>query len=383
MSTRTPRAPTSSPVVNVKRKLSSSGVTGDKLNGHISVSRKNSITGLKARRKSSFINLKKLAIEDDDFVLEELMNESIAKTSDLSFCIKELSHQYMKSNVARIVILLAAILSCIIYVVETYLRNGESDAFVVFAVIADVVIFLTFLTDYVFHVIFAAQKSIYIFSLSGVIDFASLFAVANLFITTDLSFLPLFRLMRVIKIIRLFRTASIMNVERPTPPSASEAITFEIISLIVGILVSVFLASAILFTITQEFDNTFIYSYDDTFDMKDDITFFDCVYIVLEILSTLGFGDFIPGNFLGRFYVVAVLAIALTVIPMKVGQLIDIIGKRPRYLNEYVIGSGGKPHIIVYADLNQENFQRLVLLILSQGTNDPEVVEGENYVMCM
>lgn len=346
-------------------------------NGTIAVSRKKSTSGVFASRKGSFM-LKNLTSEDDDFIVEDMKYESIThKTSDISFWLNELAHAYMKSNITRIVILFAAILSCIIYVVETYLRHTESDAFIAFALVSDLAIFIIFLMDYIFNIVFAANKRVYIFSMSGIIDFTSLFAVANLFITTDLSFLPLFRLMRVIKIIRLFRTASIMNVERPTPPSASEAITFEIISLIVGMVVSIFLASAVLFTITQEFENTFIYSFDDSFSMKDDATFFDCVYIVLEILSTLGFGDFIPGNFLGRFYVVAVLAIALTIIPMKVGQLIDIIGKKPRYLNEYITGSDSKPHIIVYADLNHENFQRFVLLILSQGTNDPEVVEGK------
>lgn len=364
-------------IEHVRRKSSSGGILGD----NISLSRKLSNAKVFSSRKG----LKNLSNEVDDFLPEDLMyeRESASKSSDLKFFIHELANQYMKSNETRIVILLAAILSCIIYVVETYLRNGESDAFNIFTVIADIVIFIIFLIDYVFNVIFAAQKSVYILSLSGMIDFASLFAVANLFITTDLSFLPLFRLMRVIKIIRLFRTASIMNVERPTPPSATEAITFEIISLIVGMIVSIFLASAILFTITQEFEDAFIYSFDSSFNMKDDVTFFDCVYIVLEILSTLGFGDFIPGNTLGRFYVVSVLAIALTVIPMKVGQLIEIIGKKPRYLNEYVTGSDGKPHIVVYADLHPENFQRLVLLILSQGTNDPEVVEGESIVVCI
>jgi hypothetical protein len=345
-----------------------------------SIGRKKSLVGFPTRR--DIFKLKNISTVDE-YIPEDLVYESAIKTSDFKFWMKEVSHAYMKSNATRIVILIAAVLSCVVYVVETYLRNdngGHSDAFISFVIVSDVVIFLIFFTDYFFHVLFAVHKWVYIFSLDGIIDLASLFAVANLFSSIDLSFLPLFRLMRVIKIIRLFRTASIMNVERPTPPSASEAVTFEIISLIVGIVISIFLASAILFTITQQFEEAFVYSFDSSFSMKDDVTFFDCVYIVLEILSTLGFGDFIPGNALGRFYVVAVLAIALTVIPMKVGQLIDVIGKKPRYLNEYVCGSTPKPHIIIYANLNQENFQRLVLLILSQGTNDPEVVEGEQHL---
>lgn len=350
----------------------------DKLNihlpGNINVSRKKSNSG--SSRKSSFM-LKNLTSEDEDFILEDLKHESVTnQTSDFSFWVNEVAHMYMKSNGTRILILFAAILSCIIYVVETYLRNSESASFNLFAMISDIVIFIIFFTDYVFNIIFAFNKIKYIFSLAGIFDFTSLFAVFNLFVTTELGFLPLFRLMRVVKIIRLFRTSSVMNVDRPSPPSASEAITFEIITLIVGLVVSIFLASAVLFTITQEVENAFIYSYDDTFSMKDDLTFFDCVYIVFEILSTLGFGDFIPGNFLGRLYVISVLGIALTIIPMKVGQLIDVIGKKPKYLNEYVAGSHSKPHIVLYADLNQENFQRLVLLILSQGTNDPEVIEG-------
>ena len=371
MSSTTPRSVVSpGGVVSAKRKSSASGIGPNSLSGVFHGS-----------RKSSFL-LKDLSTEDDDFLIEDLIHESSTKSADVKYLVRELSHMYMRSNVSRIVVLVAAILSCVIYVIETYLRHGESDSFIVFAFLTDIAVFVIFLTDYIFHVLFAVNKTLYIFSLAGMIDFASLFAVANLFISTDLSFLPLFRLMRVIKIIRLFRTASIMNMERPTPPSATEAITFEIISLVVGIIVSLFLASAILFTITQESENAFMAGFDSSFNVKDDITFFDCVYIVLVTLSTLGFGDFIPGNFLGRFYVVAVIAIALTIIPMKVGQLVDIISKKPRFLNEYVAGSDSKPHIIVYADLNQENFQKLVLLILSQGTNDPEVVEGEGLCHC-
>jgi hypothetical protein len=35
----------------------------------------------------------------------------------------------------------------------------------------------------------------------------------------------------------------------------------------------------------------------------------------------------------------------------------------------------GQPHILICANMTSDNFQQLVTLVLSQGTNDPEIIE--------
>ena len=39
------------------------------------------------------------------------------------------------------------------------------------------------------------------------------------------------------------------------------------------------------------------------------------------------------------------------------------------------ISKAGQPHIVVCASFTSDNFQHLVTLILSEGTNDPEIIE--------
>mmetsp|Transcript_24972 Transcript_24972/g.36842 ORF Transcript_24972/g.36842 Transcript_24972/m.36842 type:complete len:729 (-) Transcript_24972:1525-3711(-) len=322
------------------------------------------------RRTNSFVLKQPVSIEES--IPEDLDKSMSKRPFNPHAFLKRVTVAYMRSNNTRILIILGAVISCILYVVETYEKyRGQSRTL---PAVIDIAIFIIFLMDYFFNIMYAPSKPLYIFSFQGFIDLASLFAIVNLVSTADLSFLPLFRLLRLIKVMRLFRTASIVNVERPTPPSASEAILFEIASLIIGILLAIFLGASVLYTIIQQDGDAFVYGPDSTFSMQEDTTFFDCVYMVLVFVSTLGFGDFVPNNTVGRLYVVVVLLLALTVIPLKVGQLVDVIGKKPRYMNEYV-PEVGQPHILICANLNQWNFQKLITLILSQGTNDPEIID--------
>lgn len=284
-------------------------------------------------RKDSFILQQPVSIEAP---IPEDFEQSISEKSfNFESFVKSTTTKYMRSNRTRIILLLASVLSCVVYVVETYLSRESSPEFFWFAILVDIGTFLIFGLDYLFNISYASTKMAYIVSFQGFVDAASLLSIVNLFVTNaDLSFLPLFRLTRVLKVLRLFRTASIVNVERPTPPSASEAILFEIISLVISIFLAIFLAGSILYTIIQQDSDAFVYNTDSNYVIQEDITFFDCIYIVLVLVTTLGFGDFTPNNQTGRAFVVVVLVITLTIIPYKAGQLADTVAKKPRYMNE-------------------------------------------------
>jgi voltage-gated potassium channel len=280
-------------------------------------------------RRESFVLNQPLSAEaslPDDLLSSEHQTWSINNS------IKHLATIYLRSNIARVLVLLGAILSCVLYVIETYVNDPD---YLIFSFIMDLIIFAVFATDYLFNLLYATIKWKYIFSSQGVIDLLSLLSITNVFIVSaDLSFLPLFRLLRVIKVLRFFHIVSIMNVDRPKPPSASEAIVFEIISLIVTLILAIFLSASLLYTLIQQDPDSFLFTPDQDFSMKTHITFFDCIYIVLVIISTLGFGDFVPNNFVGRLFVVILLSSIVILIPTKVSQLVDTIGKKPRYMNE-------------------------------------------------
>lgn len=287
---------------------------------------------------------------------------------------------YMRSPTVRLVVIFAAILSCCTYVFDTYATN-DMRLYHVFAYVVDIGVFIIFLADYVSNILFnasAAAKTAYIFSFQGFVDFASLFSIMNIFVNTDLRFFSLFRLMRVLKVMRVFRMTSIMiSTDDQVVPNASEAIYFDIVSLVLGILLAWFLFSSLLYTMVQQDANAIVHSFaDENYNIQDDLTFFDCVYIMMVIVSTLGFGDYAPGDRWGRLFVILVLLSALTIVPMKVGKLIDTIGKTPEYItNKYQVTHDHRGHIVLSANLGAGDFQKLINLILSEGGNDPEIIE--------
>ena len=243
---------------------------------------------------------------------------------------KKLTQKYMRSNLARLVVLCAALFSCVLFVMDAYNALPKHSSF---EMIANIVVFLIFFVDVIFNLIYADSKLGYIFSFQGFIDCASLLSIVNLGVDSNLVFLPLLRLMRIIKIIRLFRMETLLNVEETQVSSSNDAIYFETISLVIGICLGWFLAAAILFTIIQNSPETFQYV-DPNVELNEYVKFFDCLYIILVLVSTLGFGDFSPANGYGRAFVIIVLLCALTIIPQQVSQLIQMIGQQPAYLGE-------------------------------------------------
>jgi voltage-gated potassium channel len=312
-------------------------------------------------RRESFVLNQPLSAEDsipDDLITSE------SKSWNINNSIKKLATIYLRSNIARLLVLFGAVLSCILYVIETYVEN---ESYLTFSFVMDLIIFTLFATDYLFNILYATIKWKYIFSSQGIIDLLSLLSIINVFnVSADLSFLPLFRLLRVIKVLRFFHIVSIMNVDRPKPPSASEAITFEIISLLITLILAIFLSASLLFTLMQQDPHSFLYTPDQEFSMKQDATFFDCVYIVLVIIATLGFGDFVPNNFVGRLFVVILLSSIVVLIPTKISQLVDTIGKKPRYMNEVTTSTHPSfPSPLLPAGLLNSTFPSQASLTLS------------------
>lgn len=271
-----------------------------------------------------------VADEEIDISLSKEQVVTYTKYQSIRTFIKRLTQRYMRSSTARFLVLIAALYSCILFIVDSYdaIPQGVS-----FGLVSNIVVFIVFLIDVIFNIIYADSKLTYLFSFQGVIDVLSLLSILNIFVESNLVFLPLLRLMRVMKIIRLFRTGAIINVDENQVSNTNEAIYFEIVSLVVSILLGWFLAAAFLFTLIQNSPDAWQYV-DPTVDLREYIKFFDCLYMILVIISTLGFGDFAPANGYGRAYCMLVLMCAITIIPQQVGQLIQTIGKQPAYFGE-------------------------------------------------
>ncbi|CAN0021891.1 unnamed protein product [Ectocarpus fasciculatus] len=101
-----------------------------------------------------------------------------------------------------------------------------------------------------------------------------------------------------------------------------------------------------------------IYGTEQAFKERDDEAFYDAgtmqlqwhdsLYFTIVTLSTVGYGDVLPVNALSRMLMVVVIVVALTYVPLEVGNLIDIIGSRPKnrvgYSRHLV---GNKLHVVL------------------------------------
>jgi hypothetical protein len=100
-----------------------------------------------------------------------------------------------------------------------------------------------------------------------------------------------------------------------------------------------FLGASVLHTIIHSLPGSFVNVNSETYS-SDDFTWLDCLYAMVVMLSTLGFGDIVPQSAIGKLYVIFILATALSVIPYSIGQIMDTYRTRPVYMSEV--------HIILY-----------------------------------
>lgn len=292
------------------------------------------------RRSSSILSQ---PLELEEILPLDVLTSYVTTTRSFSIrnAVKKATSWYIRSNTMKLLVFLASLLSCALFVVDTYDKYGSRYVQRVM-VILDFAIFSLFAMDYIFNILYATSKVSYIFSFRGIVDLASLASITNAFTSpdqTDLSFLPLLRLLRNFKLLRMFQLTAFVDINDPQPLNPSDAIFFETLSLGLSICLAWFLGASVLYSIVQQDADAFIYNSDSNFDMQKDLTLFDCIYIQLVLISTLGFGDFSPNNFYGRLFVVVMMVMTLTIIPLRVGQLVESVGKKVPYRNQVCLES--------------------------------------------
>ena len=186
--------------------------------------------------------------------------------------------------------------SCGLFVAQTYplpitLRQWISWC--------DMGILVVFTIEYLLRLWSAPQRIQYFFKLSTLIDLAVL--LPFLIGTNTLSFLRIFRWLRVLRLIRFFEGSSVFGVNRE-----DGAIALRILFTIFAI---IFVYSGL------------IYQVEHGINPEQFATFLDAVYYAVSSISTAGFGDINPISQLGRLLSVLMMLTGLVLIPWQLGDL--------------------------------------------------------------
>jgi hypothetical protein len=249
--------------------------------------------------------------------------------------IRMMSAQYLKSSSTNVVVFLAVCLSCAIFVMDCYDFTANHKTF---SLIARSILLAIFSIDFFFHLVDAASIQSYLRSSQGLIDILSLASLLEVSSDSKLTFVTILRFARLARVLQLYRLSIRATTRRTITGTSStrEIIYFETITLLLGIFIGWLFAATSLFLLLQSHPHSMQYALDDieTHNYMEHRTLVDCFYIILVLVSTLGYGDFYPSTQFGRLFVMAVLLCAITIIPQKVGQLISVVSRQPAFVGE-------------------------------------------------
>ncbi|BFI31359.1 protein MpBK2B [Marchantia polymorpha subsp. ruderalis] len=231
-----------------------------------------------------------------------------------------------------------------------------------------------FLADYVLRLYSEPSRFYYVFSFWGAMDFLSLLPVILIF-RDDMTGVNFIRLLQFVRILRIFSLINKSHVGRSVNQQIilMSVATFGIIILDAGLIqwIEYYTASE---------------SYRETCPQASCFTFWQSFYFLIATVGTVGYGDFAAKTGLGRFVVCITIIGALTLIPIRVGQITSLAylspfggsGRVRSQASRFLILSGGISLLAVqnflaefYKHTHRQEFEVFPLRVVIMGSHHP------------
>ncbi|XP_053125068.1 potassium channel subfamily U member 1 isoform X2 [Hemicordylus capensis] len=99
------------------------------------------------------------------------------------------------------------------------------------------------------------------------------------------------------------------------------------------------------------------------------LTYFECLYLIMATMSTVGYGDIVVRTALGRAFILIFIIAALLLFANAMTELVDILRNTKRYRGFYE-GVKGRKYIVVCGDVNLLSVTAFLRDFLSQDTEE-------------
>uniref|UniRef100_A0A8C3FDS7 Potassium calcium-activated channel subfamily U member 1 n=1 Tax=Chrysemys picta bellii TaxID=8478 RepID=A0A8C3FDS7_CHRPI len=99
------------------------------------------------------------------------------------------------------------------------------------------------------------------------------------------------------------------------------------------------------------------------------LSYFDCLYLTMVTMSTVGFGDVVTKTSLGRIFMIFFIIAGLVLFANFIPEIVDIVGGNQQYQDSYEIVKGRK-YIVVCGDITLESVTAFLRNFLAQDTGD-------------
>jgi voltage-gated potassium channel len=208
------------------------------------------------------------------------------------------------------------LLSSVIFVAQTYqlspVIRQQLD-------ILDRIILFLFVGEYILRLWSAENKIKYIFSLYAIVDLLAI--LPFLLGSFNISFIRLFRSLRILRLVRFITKISIFNTVITEDSLIFAKILFTLFAI-------VFVFSGL------------IYQVEHPINQGQFTTFIDAFYFSIVTMTTVGFGDVTPISSSGRLLTVLMILTGIALIPWQVGDLIKRLVKTANQVEIICSGCG-------------------------------------------
>ncbi|KAL1525506.1 hypothetical protein AB1Y20_020362 [Prymnesium parvum] len=217
------------------------------------------------------------------------------------------------------------LLSCTIYVVETYLFNQDEALFYVW--VTEITISACLLALYVFRVCCSSEPLRTMLSVSGMLDL-----VTSMPVLVTMLLDPSLRAVSVLRVLRVLRTFTLAS-DLVIQPVAKQALVVALTTL------SVVYIAACLFPLLDS-------------DPEDDrrpyeaFPFHDSLYFVIITITTVGYGDITPQSTPARLAALLMVATTFVLLPWQTSKLIEVFSFRDPFAISYT-SSSRRPHVVL------------------------------------
>ncbi|XP_043911730.1 calcium-activated potassium channel subunit alpha-1 isoform X10 [Protopterus annectens] len=110
----------------------------------------------------------------------------------------------------------------------------------------------------------------------------------------------------------------------------------------------------------------------ENFSNSQPLTYWECVYLLMVTMSTVGYGDVYAKTTLGRLFMVFFILGGLAMFASYVPEIIELIGNRKKYGGSYSAVSGRK-HIVVCGHITLESVSNFLKDFLHKDRDDVNV----------
>uniref|UniRef100_A0A8C2RUR4 Calcium-activated potassium channel subunit alpha-1 n=1 Tax=Capra hircus TaxID=9925 RepID=A0A8C2RUR4_CAPHI len=211
--------------------------------------------------------------------------------------------------------------------------------------------------DMAFNFIAANDKLWFWLEVNSVVDF---FTVPPVFVSVYLnrSWLGL-RFLRALRLIQFSEILQFLNILKTSN-------SIKLVNLL-SIFISTWLTAAGFIHLVENSGDPW-----ENFQNNQALTYWECVYLLMVTMSTVGYGDVYAKTTLGRLFMVFFILGGLAMFASYVPEIIELIGNRKKYGGSYSAVSGRK-HIVVCGHITLESVSNFLKDFLHKDRDDVNV----------